>query len=168
MNPIAWFAKHSVAANLMMVMIIAGGAIAIVGLPFGPEELRGGAIRQVHARVALLDQTVELRPDASGLGDLDEERRRELALSRNQLVVDVELVLDPCRVSNALDEEHLEDLEAERLPVLEEQRDVISHRHPARAFVGDDGAAVVGAQARVGLEVDEVFSLQPSHSAPIP
>jgi len=46
MNPIAWFAKHNVAANLLMVMIIAGGAIAIVGLPFGPEELRGGAIRQ--------------------------------------------------------------------------------------------------------------------------
>ena len=46
MNPLAWFAKHAVAANLLMVLIIAGGAIAIGGLPFGPEELRGGSIRQ--------------------------------------------------------------------------------------------------------------------------
>ena len=46
MNPIAWFAKHHVAANLMTVMIIAGGAIAIGGLPFGPADLRGGSIRQ--------------------------------------------------------------------------------------------------------------------------
>ena len=72
------------------------------------------------------------------------------------------------RVAAALDVEHLEDLEAERLAVLEEQRDLLSHRHAAFALVGDDGAAVFGTQSLVDLEVDEVFAEQRPHSAPSP
>jgi multidrug efflux pump subunit AcrB len=48
MNVIAWFAKHRVAANLLMVMVIVGGLISIGGLPlpFLPESSQTGAIKQ--------------------------------------------------------------------------------------------------------------------------
>ena len=69
------------------------------------------------------DQPVELGADARLLLDLDEERGRELALAGHQLVVDVELVLHLRGLVDALDLEHLLHLEAQRLAILEEQRD---------------------------------------------
>ncbi len=44
MNPIAWFARNRVAANLIMVVALVGGAVAIFGLPL--KGARSSAIKQ--------------------------------------------------------------------------------------------------------------------------
>jgi multidrug efflux pump subunit AcrB len=48
MGAIGWFTRHPVAANLLMVVIMAGGLIAVVGipLPFLPENMRRPAVQQ--------------------------------------------------------------------------------------------------------------------------
>jgi multidrug efflux pump subunit AcrB len=48
MGAVGWFARHTVAANLLMVMIMVGGLIAVVGipLPFLPEAMRRPAVQQ--------------------------------------------------------------------------------------------------------------------------
>jgi multidrug efflux pump subunit AcrB len=44
MNPISWFAKNRVAANLIMVVALVGGMVAIFGLPL--QGARSSAIKQ--------------------------------------------------------------------------------------------------------------------------
>ena len=48
MNPITWFARNRVAANLIMVIAVAGGMVTIFGLPlpFLPEQARVSSIKQ--------------------------------------------------------------------------------------------------------------------------
>ena len=96
-----------------------------------------------HERDVLVDadQAVELGADPARLGDLDEQRRRELARARHQLVVDVELVLHALGLVDPLDEQHLLHLEAQRLAILEHERHRRADRHAPRALVRDHRAA---------------------------
>ena len=56
MDPIAWFAKHPVASNLIMVGVLVGGLFAVVGVPIEglPENLRKpGITQEVFPEIAL-------------------------------------------------------------------------------------------------------------------
>ena len=134
------------------------------------RDARLAAVRAESQRHVLVDpdEAVELRADARELLDLDEERRRELALAGHQLVVDVELVLHLRGRVDSLDLEHLLDLEAQGLAVLEEQADALADGEPARALVLDHAAPVLVAQPRVGLAVDDLLEAQRPHSAESP
>src|SRR5262249_51980849 len=68
------------------------------------------ALEAVHAAAHLV-----LR-QADELGDLDEERRRELVAQREERVVGVELALDPLLLDDALRAHHLLHLEEHGLP----------------------------------------------------
>jgi hypothetical protein len=114
------------------------------------------------------DQTVELGTDSRLVGDLDEEGRRELVLPRHQLVVDVDLLLDPGGVVDALDPGHLLDLEAQRLVVLEDQRDLLAHRQAPVPLVRDHGCAIPVAQPGVGVQVDDLVAGDGPHAPPSP
>ena len=48
MDPIAWFARHPVASNLIMVGVLVGGLFSVVGIPIDklPEALQKPGIRQ--------------------------------------------------------------------------------------------------------------------------
>ena len=84
------------------------------------------------------------------------------------LVVDVQLLLDQRRIANPLDPQHLLHLEAQRLPVLEDERDVLAHREPPLALVGDDGGPIVGTQGLVALGIDDLVQRQGPHAGPSP
>jgi multidrug efflux pump subunit AcrB len=53
MNPIAWFAKNRVAANLIMVVALVGGAVAIFGLPVGGKAQSSAITQEVFPEFSL-------------------------------------------------------------------------------------------------------------------
>ena len=114
------------------------------------------------------DQAVELGADRREIGDLDEERRGELALAGHELVVDVELVLERLRLADALDARHLVHLPAHRLAVLEDEGDAVADGDPARALVLDQRRAERLAHRLEALERGQVVERERLHSAGIP
>jgi hypothetical protein len=92
------------------------------------------------------DQAVERCTDRFAIGDVDKQRGRQPAARWDLLWG-----------ADALDPEHLLDLETDGFPVLEHQRDVLADGDATRPLVRDDGGSIRAAQARVSGVVDDVF-----------
>jgi hypothetical protein len=134
-------------------------------------------MRSAALRVALADheadgfvdaqEAIELGLDLGELGDLDEERGRELIGLGNQVAVGVDLVLDLLGIADALHSRHLLDLVTHRLAVLEEHGDLLTHGHPPVAFVCQDSRAVLGTNQLIAVELQDVVEDDARH-APSP
>jgi hypothetical protein len=71
------------------------------------------------------------------VGVLDQHRRLPVAAVGHQRRIGVDLGLDAVLVEDLLDVQHLLDLAADRLLVLELQRHVLAQGHAAQLAVGD-------------------------------
>ena len=103
------------------------------------------------------DQAREPVAELGLAGQLDEQGRRELALARQEPVVDLQLVADPLVGGDPFGPGHLLDLEPHRLGVLEDQRDDRTEPDPPAPLELDHPAPIVVADPLVGAQVDDVL-----------
>ncbi len=108
-------------------------------------------------------EPVELRLDASLLGDLDEQRGRKLARVGQQLVVDVDLLLDGLRFREALGPAHLLDLVQDGETTFEDERHAVAEEDAPLRFHGDHVLPPGVANQLVFVEVLDVVELELSH-----
>src|SRR6185369_11750561 len=111
------------------------------------------------------DEPPELLAHALLLAELDEQRRREVALAGQELVVDCELLADRVEIRHALDPEHLLRLVPDRRPILEEQAQPVADRHAARPLVGNHTPPDRLAGFAVSLAADDVVETDRPHQS---
>ena len=117
-------------------------------VPVVPRLLRRGEVGRIEE--APVDLILVL--------DLDHHRRRQLTEVGQQLVVDVELLLEPILGHDALGPDHLLDLEQNGAPVLEQKAQAVADSDPASAREGDDLGAERVARLLVRVQVLEILT----------
>ena len=138
------------------------GADAVLAAPALLEHARDDPpFFEPHEDAPVLvepDEVVQHLDHARLIVHLYVERRRQLALARNQFIVDVQLLLDSLVSHEPLGTHHLLDLGADRLPVLEDEGDHRSDLDPADALQADDGLYAPVTDLLVGGDVQQVLA----------
>ena len=127
------------------------------------------AVGELEAHMVLdVHELREPLPELRGVGELDEQRGRELALVRNELVVRRNLIGDRIIGEHPLCTRHLLDLPAHGVRVLEHDGDEIADRDTPPALHLDDVRAEIVALLLVRAVVGDVVDGQLLHSSSIP